>query len=559
VTASDEEKAPDAPLAEGEILAGKYQVERILGKGGMGVVVAAMHLHLRQRVAIKFLLPNADADTVKRFGREARASFKLRSEHVARVLDVGELPTGAPYMVMEYLEGSDLSRVSRKRGQLPFEDAVDYVLQACEAIGEAHTLGIVHRDLKPANLFLTTASDGSAIVKVLDFGISKDKSEAAGEEEMALTRTTAVLGSPYYMAPEQMRSTRNADARSDIWSIGIILYQLITKSVPFKAPSFVELALMVVTEEPPMVSTRRTDVPPGLEAAIMRCIRKNPAERFASVSELAAAIAPYGRPDAMRSAEWIARTQGAPMPVIERPSSLYVSPPSVITGASGIGSAISNGPMPEGTPSIPPPSTMSPSGSASGSPSIPPAPTGVGSSSTKDAAHAATASTWVGGGSGAATQQARKTGTRVIAMGAVVGATLVLGVLAAVHGMSGGPEPKKPTTAATAEAMPTPVATTRVEVTPTVGASAPAPAPVAATASASATASSVAVTPPRVTPGAAAKAPTTTPTAAPLTPPPPVQPAAVAPTPPPVAAPPPAPAPTAAPAVKKNVLDIDIK
>ncbi len=347
---SPESSAGGAPIAEGEILAGKYKVERVLGRGGMGVVVAAMHLHLRQRVANKFLLPDADKDHVQRFVREARAAVKLKSEHVARVLDVGELPDGSPYMVMEYLDGSDLSRVIRKRGPLPVEDAVDYLLQACEAIAEAHTVGIVHRDLKPANLFLTTAADGSATVKVLDFGISKDTSDQGGEEEMQLTRTTAVLGSPYYMAPEQMRSTRSVDARADLWSIGVILYQLVTKAVPFKAPTFVELALMVVGDEPKKPTDHRPDLPAALEAAILRCIRKNPAERFANVAEFAAAIAPFGRAGALGSAERIARTQGAPPPSVERPSRISALPPpsAVSSGGSAgsLGPALSSGPHP---------------------------------------------------------------------------------------------------------------------------------------------------------------------------------------------------------------------
>jgi serine/threonine-protein kinase len=347
------EQAPKSPVAEGEVIAGKYKVEKMLGVGGMGVVVAAMHIHLRQRVAIKFLLPDASAELVTRFMREARASAKLKSEHIARVIDVAELDEAhgrAPYMVMEYLDGSDLSRVIRKRGALPIDDAVDYLLQACEAIAEAHTVGIVHRDLKPANLFLTKAADGSASVKVLDFGISKDTSEEVGEEEMALTRTTAVLGSPYYMAPEQMRSTRTVDARADIWSIGVILYQLVTKAVPFKAGSFVELALMVVNDDPQPPSALRPDLPPAIEGAILRCIRKNPAERFANVSELAAVLAPFGRAGAVGSAERIARTQGAPMPLVERPSGVSIAPPppSAVSGhGSGqqsLGSALSSGP-----------------------------------------------------------------------------------------------------------------------------------------------------------------------------------------------------------------------
>jgi eukaryotic-like serine/threonine-protein kinase len=162
----------EMPIAAGQVLAGKYRVERVLGRGGMGMVVAAEHLLLRKTVAIKFLLPDATEEVVRRFEREARSAGRLQSEHVARVIDVATLPDGAPYMVMEYLDGSDLSRVLRKRGPLPIEDAVDYLLQACEAIAEAHAAGIVHRDLKPGNLFLTRRADGSPLVKVLDFGMS---------------------------------------------------------------------------------------------------------------------------------------------------------------------------------------------------------------------------------------------------------------------------------------------------------------------------------------------------------------------------------------------------
>src|SRR3954470_13666053 len=214
----------EAPVQEGEILAGKYRVERVLGVGGMGVVVAATHLQLDERVAIKFLVPDAlsSDEAVARFAREARAAVKIKSEHVARVIDVGTLDNGAPYMVMEYLEGGDLSRVLQAQGPLPVEDAVEYVLQACEAIAHAHVLGIVHRDLKPANLFLTKRNDGSQSVKVLDFGISKVLSgnSGASSSDAAMTRTRAVMGSPLYMSPEQMTSTRDVDGRTDIWALG---------------------------------------------------------------------------------------------------------------------------------------------------------------------------------------------------------------------------------------------------------------------------------------------------------------------------------------------------
>ena len=300
-----------APVAEGEVLAGKYRIERVLGQGGMGVVVAAMHLQLNQRVAIKLLLQGATPEVVERFKREARAAVRLKCQHVARVTDVGELPDGAPYMVMEYLEGNDLSQIVRSSGALSVPDAVEFLLHACEAIGEAHSIGIIHRDLKPANLFLTRAADGTSTVKVLDFGISKtgesESSEGEGEG-MSLTKTSAVLGSPLYMSPEQMKSARSADARSDIWSLGAILSELLTGGVPFNAMTFTELVLMVNMEAPRSIAAIRNDVAPGLEAAVLKCLEKRPENRFANVAELAWAIAPFGPPQAQASAERVSRT-----------------------------------------------------------------------------------------------------------------------------------------------------------------------------------------------------------------------------------------------------------
>src|SRR5438552_2214501 len=209
------------PVPEGTVLQGKYQVGRLLGRGGMGVVVAARHLLLDTDVALKFLL-TTEPGVVERFSREARAAARLQSEHVGRVLDVGALPDGSPFMVMEYLAGEDLSQVLA-RGPLSVTDAVDYLLQACEAIAEAHALGIVHRDLKPANLFLAQRAHGRSMVKVLDFGISR-----GGATASRLTLTgTGVLGSPQYMSPEQWTEARAVDARSDVWSLGVVLYEMI--------------------------------------------------------------------------------------------------------------------------------------------------------------------------------------------------------------------------------------------------------------------------------------------------------------------------------------------
>jgi serine/threonine protein kinase len=300
----------DVPVREGEILAGKYRVERVLGVGGMGVVVAAHHLALDRRVAIKFLLSEAalNPEVIARFAREARAAVKIESEHVARVIDVGALDSGAPYMVMEYLVGSDLAQRVAEHGALPVEEAVDYVLQACEAIAEAHAAGIVHRDLKPANLFLTRRADGSNFVKVLDFGISKALIGPAGSQpDMSLTKTSSVMGSPLYMAPEQMRSTRSVDARADVWALGVILYELLSGKVPFEATTMPELCAMVLTEAPPSLRDQQKNVPAGLSAVIDRCLQKDPAQRFSNLSELANALVDFAPSRSRVSAERISR------------------------------------------------------------------------------------------------------------------------------------------------------------------------------------------------------------------------------------------------------------
>jgi hypothetical protein len=296
---------------EGQILAGKFRIERVLGQGGMGVVVAATHIQLDERVALKFLLPEAlsNPEAVARFAREARAAVKIKSEHVARVSDVGTLESGSPYMVMEYLEGRDLADWVRHSGAMRIPDAVEFVLQASEAIAEAHALGIVHRDLKPANLFVTQRVDGSPCIKVLDFGISKLTSPGSNSD-MGMTRTSAVMGSPLYMSPEQMSSTRNVDARTDIWALGIILYEVLTGRVPFEAETMPQLCGMILQDPPRPLRALRQDVPEALEWVVLRCLQKNRDARFANVAELAAALAPFGPPGAQRSAERIGRVLG---------------------------------------------------------------------------------------------------------------------------------------------------------------------------------------------------------------------------------------------------------
>ncbi|HEY8091398.1 MAG TPA: serine/threonine-protein kinase [Polyangiaceae bacterium] len=304
---------PPPPVAIGELVAGKYRVERVIGHGGMGVVVAAMHEQLAQRVAIKMLLPEAktSANALARFTREARAAAAIRGEHVARVLDVGELESGAPYIVMEYLEGRDLAETIVARGTLPTEEAVAFVLQACEAIAEAHAAGIVHRDLKPSNLFVTTRPDGTAIVKVLDFGISKALLSSGGEG--TLTTTSSFVGSPVYSPPEQLVRAHDVDGRADIWSLGTILFEALSGRPPFVGDSVMHVASRIFNESPTPLSELRPDLPLELCGAVMRCLRKAPSDRFSDVGELAAALAPFA-PSHSVSAERIARIVGSSLP-----------------------------------------------------------------------------------------------------------------------------------------------------------------------------------------------------------------------------------------------------
>jgi serine/threonine protein kinase len=294
-----------APVNVGDVLADKYRIERILGVGGMGVVVAATHLQLEQLVALKFMLPHAlvNQEAVQRFMREARNAVKLRSEHVARIIDVGTLPNSAPYIVMEFLQGTDLQSVLEKQGVVPVQTVVDYILQASEAIAEAHAHGIVHRDLKPANLFLTRRPDGQPLVKVLDFGISK----AGGTSDFQLTQTAAVMGSPAYMSPEQMRSSKLVDSRSDIWALGVILYQAATGQVPFAAETFTELCLRVAMDPAPAMRAPYA-IPPGFEAMVQRCLEKDPAHRPQTIAELAQILQPFAsQPQGAQLAERIVR------------------------------------------------------------------------------------------------------------------------------------------------------------------------------------------------------------------------------------------------------------
>jgi serine/threonine protein kinase len=279
------------PDQAGDVIAGKYRIERVIGEGGMGVVYAARHVDLDELYAIKLMRTEGDdagdAEQSKRFLREARACARLRGEHVARVHDVGKLDDGTPYMVMEHLTGVDLRKLFKQKGPLPVGEVVEYLLQTCEAIEEAHANGIIHRDLKPANLFLTRRSNGTPCIKVLDFGISKQIGGAAG---LDVTNTTDMVGSPFYMSPEQMRSGRSADRRSDIWSLGVVMYELVGGAPPFRGESITEVCARVLQDPPISLASRVPGVSPAFEQIVVRCLEKDPEVRFQSATDLAEAL-----------------------------------------------------------------------------------------------------------------------------------------------------------------------------------------------------------------------------------------------------------------------------
>ncbi|WP_437716725.1 protein kinase [Sorangium sp. So ce448] len=354
-----------APVAVGDVLAGKYRVEQIVGAGAMGTIVAAWHLELEQRVAMKFLhsLRADGGDPAERFRREARALARIKSEHVARVLDVGSLEGGMPYMVMEFLEGNDLAHEIRARGPLPVMEAVGYMLQALDAMAEAHATGIVHRDLKPANLFLSLRPDGDRVIKVLDFGISKSLL-GISRDQVALTQTASLLGSPLYMSPEQVRSARDVDTRADIWSLGVILYEMLTGRTPYDGDSVAQLFHALLYDNAAPVSQLRPDVPRELDAVVMHCLAKEREQRWANVGDLAAALLPFGPATGHMHVDRARRMLGSSSD-IARPSLLQTGVPS--GGAQGTGSRPS---IPHGGPPFTSGMPSSPS-FASGTPSSP--------------------------------------------------------------------------------------------------------------------------------------------------------------------------------------------
>lgn len=337
----DKDESKAAGVGVGDVIHGKYKVERVIGEGGMGLVVAAKHLTLDRSVALKVLNQKSQEsqEALERFTREARAAARIQSEHVGRVLDVDAMPGGAPFIVMELLEGHDLAEEIRRNQRVPVERAVAFLLQACEAIAEAHASGIVHRDLKPANLFLSKSQSGNQMVKVLDFGISKiTRREEAGSitANKALTNPTSMLGSPLYMSPEQMKASTEVDARTDIWSLGVILYELLSGRSPFDANTIPMICAAVLSQNPQPVGvvlaqmgitgSAAGPIPEGIERIVQRCLQKDAENRYRDIAHLARALAVFAPEQGKITLERISKLkdeQGLPA---ASPASMF--PPS---------------------------------------------------------------------------------------------------------------------------------------------------------------------------------------------------------------------------------------
>lgn len=336
---------------QGTLLAGKYRLDRLLGAGGMGYVVAATNVSLDQRVAIKLLLPSVAEvpGAVERFVREARAAAKLESEHVVRILDVALLPNGTTYIVMEYLEGTDLRELLETQGPRPLAEASSWVVQACEGLAHAHAAGIVHRDLKPANLFAAARRDGSAVLKILDFGVAKVRERGSDSSGGASTAPGIALGTPVYMSPEQLRGSADTNEASDIWALGAILFELVSGETPFSAASMTALCAKILESKAPSLCARRPEVPREVDVIVARCLAKDPARRFADVGELAHALAPFCEPETRalvaRTRRVLASRGGGSSPAgltvarTQRPRRRWLVGGTVALTALGVGSA----------------------------------------------------------------------------------------------------------------------------------------------------------------------------------------------------------------------------
>jgi serine/threonine-protein kinase len=291
--------------AIGDLVGGKYRIAHLLGNGSMGAVFAARDEVLGRDVAIKMMW-QAHAyspDLVSRFFNEARAAARIESEHVARIFEVGQTDQDVPFMALELLDGEDLAQTLESRRPIPLPQLVGWILEALEGLAEAHSLGIIHRDLKPANLFLAHKRDGTSIIKLLDFGVSKD--QRASRDAPKLTVTTALVGSPAYMSPEQLRDPRAVDARADIWALGVVLYELLARRLPFQGSNVADLCVAIIEHQLEPVRSHRRDVPAALDDVVARCLASDPEARFPDIAALAKALVPFAPPGADMAAERI--------------------------------------------------------------------------------------------------------------------------------------------------------------------------------------------------------------------------------------------------------------
>jgi len=322
---------PTPPIELGGVVAGKYRIDRVIGFGGMGIVCAAQHLELGTPIAVKFVRPERAADerATSRFLKEARAAAQLQSQYACRVMDCGQLPSGGPYIVMEYLTGEDLRTRVDTRGPLDVQEAVLLALHACEALAEAHAKHIVHRDVKPENLFVAEGPGGVPLLKVLDFGISKQLSPLLVQR--SFTDSSESMGSPFHMSPEQMLDPSSVDSRTDIWSLGVVLYEVLTGQMPFAGETGPQLCANVMTTEPIAPQAHRHDIPDGLGRVILRCLQKDKTKRYADVGELSQALREFGGAGAALAAARVEQILGRPG---ELPAE---SPPALAEGGEGTG------------------------------------------------------------------------------------------------------------------------------------------------------------------------------------------------------------------------------
>ncbi|MEZ4407963.1 MAG: serine/threonine-protein kinase [Polyangiales bacterium] len=310
-----------ALFTEGEVVAQRYRVSRLLGSGAMGAVYEALHLGLGQRVALKVLKPElfGHAEVRERFLREGRVAARVPHPNVVAVSDVGE-HQGAPFLVMEFLDGEGLDQRLKRVGAMSPADALDVALPVVAALDAAHRAGVVHRDLKPSNIFLARGADGVEVPKVLDFGISK----IVDEEALGLTGTAQMLGTPQYMSPEQISSPRSVDARTDQYSLGVVLYLCLTGRRPFSGETAFHLMTAIVRGDYAAPRSLAPDLPPELERVVVTALQASPARRFASMLDLGVALLPFASPlaQAVWSHRWRAPAP-APLPALDpRPASV---------------------------------------------------------------------------------------------------------------------------------------------------------------------------------------------------------------------------------------------